>query len=148
MKRMYGAIDTETRALILTVDAAGLEELVELLRRSEPASVPLTSPPDHAATRPIRKLRLEPREDGGVASVATVDDVATITGNPTGLARLAGEIRQFGAYNNLSEPGMHAHFDPGVGEVLAQDSEPFIVAGPVADDTGVTGEDLASRARP
>lgn len=134
--RMDGAVDIETRALLLTVDAPGLRAFVELLRRAEPASVPVTPPPDRATTRPIRTLRLEPtEEDNGVASIATVDDIAKITGNPAGLARLAHEISQFAAYNDLSEPGMHAHLDPGVSEILARDSDPFIVAGPVSDDT-------------
>jgi RHS repeat-associated protein len=132
--KMQGAVDIETGALILTVDAEGLQELVGLLQRSEATTVPLGSTPEHHATRSIGMLSLEPLGDSAVA-IAIDDDVATITGSPASLARLAHEVREFGDYNDLFEPGMHAHFDPA-GGVLVQGSEPLIVAGPVPDEAG------------
>jgi hypothetical protein len=135
---MQGSVDTETGALILTVDGEGLEQLVELMRHAKSASVPVRPAPRYPVTRPIGTLRLELNSDEAV-SVATDDNGATICGSPAGFARLAREIREFGEYNDLSEPGMHAHFEPGelsvAGDlVLAQDSEALIVAGPVPDE--------------
>jgi hypothetical protein len=135
---MQGSVDTETGALILTVDVEGLDQLVELLRHAKSASVPLCPTQEYPVTRPISTLRLELNTDDAVA-ITTDDNGATISGSPAGFARLAREIRQFGEYNDLSEPGMHAHFDPGErsvadGGVLAQSSQSLIVAGPVPDE--------------
>jgi hypothetical protein len=135
---MQGSIDTETGALILTVDVEGLDQLVELLRHAKSASVPLRRAQEYSLTRTINTLRLELNTDDAVV-IATDDNGATISGSPAGFARLAREIRQFGEYNDLFEPGMHAHFDPGErsvgdGVVLAQSSQSLIVAGPVSDE--------------
>jgi hypothetical protein len=135
---MQGSVDTETGALILTVDVEGLDQLVELLRHAKSASVPLRAAQEYPLTRPIGTLRFELNTDD-VVVIATDDNGATISGGSAGFARLAREIRQFGEYNDLSEPGMHAHFDPGErsvagGVVLAQGSEALIVAGPVPDE--------------
>ncbi len=126
---MQGAVDIETGALILTVDARGLQELVELLEDPKATTVELGSAPEYSATRPIGTLRLQPTADDGVV-VAIDGDAATITGSPASFVRLAREVRQFGGYNDLSEPGMHSHFDPG-SSVLAQGSDSLIVAGSV-----------------
>jgi hypothetical protein len=135
---MLGSVDTETGALILTVGVEDLEQLVELLRHAKSTSVTLRPAPEYPLTRSISRLSLELNTDDAVA-IATDDDGATISGSPAGFARLAHEIRQFGEYNDLSEPGMHAHFDPGErsvagGVVLAQGSDSLIVAGPVPDE--------------
>jgi hypothetical protein len=135
---MQGSIDAETGALILTVDVEGLDQLVELLRHAKSASVPLRPAQEYSLTRPISALYLELNTDDAVV-IATNDNGAAISGSPAGFARLAREIRQFGEYNDLSEPGMHAHFDPGErsvgsGVVLAQSSRSLIVAGPVPDE--------------
>ncbi len=131
-KIMQGAVDTETGAVILTVDTDRLTELVQLLQRAEPATVPLTPAPARTTTRPISSLRVELAADDAVA-ITSDDASARITGSPAGLARLADEVRQFGDYNDLSEPGMHAHFDAEW--VLARGSDSLIVAGPIPDDT-------------
>jgi hypothetical protein len=140
---MQGSVDTETGALILTVDVGGLDQLVELMRHAKSASVPLRPAPEYPLTRPIGTLRLELNTDDAVA-IATDDNGATISGSPAGFARLAREIKQFGEYNDLSEPGMHAHFDPGErsiadGVVLAHGSDSLIVAGPVPDEGAPEG---------
>jgi hypothetical protein len=135
---MQGSIDTETGDLILTVDAQGLDQLVELLRHAKSMSVPLRPAQEYAFTRPISALRLELNMDDAIV-IATSDDGATISASPESFARLAQGIRQFGEYNDLSEPGMHTHFDPGErsaadGAVLAASSRSLIVAGPVSDE--------------
>jgi hypothetical protein len=131
MMRVQAATDAETGALILTVDAEGLEGLLELLQRLTLTAVPLTRA---VATRPISALNLAPSTDEALM-IATEGEAATITGSPAGFARLARRLKEFTEYNDLSEPGMHVHFDPGdySGAVLAQDSRSLIVAGPVPD---------------
>jgi hypothetical protein len=135
MMRLEAATDAETDTLILTVDAEGLEGLLELLQRPTLAAVPLTRAVEHEATRPISALNLAPSTDDALL-IATEGDAAIITGSPAGFARLARRLSEFADYNDLSEPGMHVHFDPGdhSGAVLAQDSRSLIVAGPVPDD--------------
>jgi hypothetical protein len=133
---VQAATDAETGALILTVDAEGLDGLLGLLQRPTLAAVPLTRALERAATRPISALNLAPSNDDALA-IATEGEGAIITGSSAGFARLARRLREFAEYNDLSEPGMHVHFDPGghSGAVLAQDSRSLIVAGPVPDDT-------------
>jgi hypothetical protein len=137
--RVQGTVDSETDTLILTVDAEGLIELLELLEDPRPAWVSLMPGAECQATRSVRGLRLEATAEDAVAIVID-GEVATITAGPTGFARLARKIRQFGDNNDLLEPGMHAHFDPGpaASSVLAQDSASLIVAGPVPDDVAPT----------
>jgi hypothetical protein len=133
MMRIQAATDAETGALILTVDAEGLKRLQELLQAPTlVAAVPLTRAVEYAATRPISALRLASSIDDALV-IATDDEAATIAGSPAGFARLARRLTEFADYNDLSEPGMHVHFDPGdhSGAVLAQDSRSLIVAGPV-----------------
>jgi hypothetical protein len=134
MMRVHAATDAESGALILTVDAEGLEGLLELLQRLTLTAVPLTRAVERAATRPISALNLAPSTDEALM-IATEGEAATITGSPAGFARLARRLKEFTEYNDLSEPGMHVHFDPGdySGAVLAQDSRSLIVAGPVPD---------------
>ena len=126
------ATDAETGALILTVDAEGLERLVDLLQAPTLGAVPLTRALEYAATRPIGALHLAHGSDDALV-IATDGEAAIITGSPAGFARLARRLREFADYNDLSESGMHVHIDPGdhSGTVLAQDSRSLIVAGPV-----------------
>jgi hypothetical protein len=135
VRRVRGAVDIETGALILTVDAEGLVELLELLEHPRPAEVSLMPGAEYQATRSVRSLSLG-LNAGDAVAIATEGEVATITGGPAGFARLAREVRRFGDYNDVFEPGMHAHFDPGpaAGSVLAQGSASLIVAGPVPDE--------------
>jgi hypothetical protein len=132
MMCVQAATDAETGALILTVDAEGLERLVDLLQAPTLAAVPLTRALEYAATRPIGALHLAHSSDDALV-IATDGEAAIITGSPAGFARLARRLREFADYNDLSEPGMHVHIDPGdhSGAVLAQDSRSLIVAGPV-----------------
>jgi hypothetical protein len=130
-----GAFDTETSALILTVDTEGLTELVGLLEDAKRGRLSLMPAAERRDLRPVGTLSLEPGGDDAVA-ITTDGEAATITGSRASFARLARELRQFGAYNDLFEPGMHAHFDPGssTGGVFAQSSDSLIIAGPVPDE--------------
>jgi hypothetical protein len=140
---VHGAVDIETGELILTVDADALEELVKLMRYPNSPTLPLSRGPSGEGLRPIGSICVEPTAEGAVA-IALGDDAATFTGACAGFARLAQELWLFGEYNDLSEPGMHAHFEPGERSrgqiVLAHDSVPMIVVGPVSEDSTQSAE--------
>jgi hypothetical protein len=130
---MWGTVDRETGDLIVTVDAAGLNVLLDLLEGSESADVPLDPAIGRVMTSPIRELRIEKTPTDSVA-ITTARDSAGIAGSGAALAA----IREFRDYNDLSEPGAHAHFDPAdrpAGTLMfARDSRALIVAGPVPDE--------------
>ncbi len=118
----------------MTVDTEGLRVLLELLEHPKSTKVSLMPAADRPVTRSVSTLSLELSADDAV-TVATDGEVATIAGSPAGFARLAREVRQFRDYNDLFEPGMHAHFDAGPGDALAEGSDSLIVSGPIPDDT-------------
>ncbi|HEY1853244.1 MAG TPA: hypothetical protein VGG40_01535 [Solirubrobacterales bacterium] len=134
---MRGAIDTETGALILTVDAPELERLVEQLRNGPPTVISLSPSPRRAKAEPISSLSLATADSEAVA-IETAGDSATITGSPSGFAALARGVSEFAEYNDITEPGMHTHFDPRADKtgksVLTPDSAPLVLTGPVPDE--------------
>jgi hypothetical protein len=132
--KMQGSLDTEAGALILTVDSEGLGELVELLRGAKPTQVKLTPPGGRQTTWPLSILKLEHTTENTV-SIASHGVLATISGSPAAISRLAREVYRVGEYNDLLEPGMHAHFNPSnqpfAQPLLSPHSESLIIAGPV-----------------
>jgi hypothetical protein len=134
---IQATVDIETNDLILTVDADGLKEVVRLLAR--PADGPIATAPggQYPMTRPIKRLRLHTDSDD-LVEMRTGRDAASISGSPAALARLAEEISSFAEYNDLYEPGMHAHFDPDDGtsstKALRSGSQSLVIAGPVPDE--------------
>lgn len=83
-------------------------------------------------------IELDVDVDADAVAIFIDKDAARCVGTQTALARLAREVALFAEYNDLSEPGMHAHFDPRAAAVaddaLARNSCSLIVAGPVSDD--------------
>jgi hypothetical protein len=134
---MRGAIDTETGALILTVDAPDLERLVEQLRNGLPAVITLSPSPRWAKAEPISSLNLA-IDDSEAVAIETAGDSATLTGSPSGFAVLARQVSEFAEYNDITEPGMHTHFEPPADKtgksVLTPDSAPLVLTGPVPDE--------------
>jgi hypothetical protein len=135
-------VDIENDDLILTVDRDGLEKLVKSLMRPTTSTIAIAPGTEYPMTRAISRLDLRVDTED-LVEIKTGDDVASIAGSAAALARLAREISRFAEYNDLYEPGMHAHFDPDDGSdvryVLAADSRPLIVAGPVPDQAAPDG---------
>jgi len=134
---MLGWVDTETGAVILSADRDGLREFASLLREPTGQTVSLKEAEDWPMARPLDALSVEPAWD---AVVIKVDgDIARFAGSAAGFERLARELELFAEDDELDEPGSHAHFDPddgsGMHHVLAADSSPLIIAGPVPDAT-------------
>ncbi len=122
---IFGAADIETGALILTMDAAQLESFVGEIRRSIPKDLELTARESRPMTRPVTHLSLRPEGDGPLF-VAIDREAGTIGGGREAFARLADELSEFPRWNDLDEPGMHAHFE--------SEGVELIVTGPVPDD--------------
>lgn len=133
---ILGAFDVEADALVLRVDEVGIRELMEALRSGRPSTRDLVPAPAAKWNRAIRSLTIRITE--GAVTVGVEGENATITGSSPSLAWLAQELQLFVEYNDLSEPGMHAHFDPDVsrGEkaALAPSSRSLVIAGPTRDD--------------
>jgi hypothetical protein len=130
-------VDIENSDLILTVDRDGLERLVELLMHPTTSTIAIVPGIEHPMTRPISSLSLRVDAEDFV-EIKTGDDAASIAGSAAALARLAREISMFAEYNDLDEPGMHAHFGPDDGPASATavrpDSRSLVIAGPVSDE--------------
>jgi hypothetical protein len=128
-------VDIENNGLILTVDRDGLEKLIALLTHPASSAIAIVPGTKYPMTRLIGSLSLRIDSEDLVA-IETGEDAASIAGNPAALARLAREISRFAEYNDLYEPGMHTHFDPGersAPAVLGASSRPLVIAGPVPD---------------
>jgi hypothetical protein len=123
--------------LILVVDEGDLEHLVGLMHQPKAAVVPIAGAPKFPDTRSVTGLRMEVGTSDGVL-IEVEGDVASMSGSPASFARLAREFRLFRELNDLNEPGMHAHFDPGYrsrGEIaVSHQSAPLFLAGPVSGD--------------
>jgi hypothetical protein len=134
---MLGWVDTETGALILSADRNGFRGFASLLRKPTRESVQLKEAENWPMARPIGALSVERAGDTVVIKVD--GEIARLAGSSAGFERLARELELFAEDDELDEPGSHAHFDPddgsGVRSVLAADSCPLIVAGPVPDKT-------------
>lgn len=132
---MLGWVDTETGAVILSADRDGLLEFASLLREPRGQTVSLKEAEEWPMAGPLGALSVELAGD---AVVIKVDgDHARFAGSAAGFERLARELELFAEDDELDESGSHAHFDPDDGSsvryVLAADSCPLIIAGPVSD---------------
>lgn len=80
---------------------------------------------------------------GEAVAIEVASDVGRFAGSGAGFERLAHQVELFAEDDELDEPGSHAHFDPddgsGAQHVLAADSCPLIVAGPVPDEAVTRG---------
>jgi hypothetical protein len=133
---MLGWVDAETGALILSADRDGLRDFISLLRKPTREAILLGEAASWPMARPIGALSVE---FGGDTVVVKVDHhIARLVGSGAGFERLACQVELFAEEDDLEEPGSHIHLDPGDGSrlphVLAEDSCPLIIAGPVPDE--------------
>jgi hypothetical protein len=138
---MLGWVDKETGALILSANGDGYREFVSWLRSPTRDTVLLAEAGSWAMARPIGALSIH---RGGEAVAIKVDgDIGRFAGNEAGFEQLAHQVELFAEDGELDEPGSHAHLDPDDGSgaqyVLAADSCPLIVAGPVPDEAAPEG---------
>lgn len=134
---LRGGADVETGALVLVGDAETLAWLSHSLRDGEATTVELEPVTGRPAIRALARLRLEPTHD--VATIHIEQDCATLSGDQESFVRLADEVDLFLEYNDLSEPGIHAHLDSASWSarqaLLGPDSRGLILAGPVPDSS-------------
>ena len=123
-------------ALVLRADAGGFRELIARLRDPDGTMTLVEPTATEADVRPVRAISIELADNK--ATIKVDGDVASLTGNSASLERMANELELFAEDEDLDEPGAHGHFDPDDGSgaryVLAADSCPLIVAGPVPDE--------------
>jgi hypothetical protein len=138
---MLGWVDIETGALILSADRDRFREFVSWLRNPTRDTISLGEAQSWPMARPIDALSIQLA--GEAVAIEVTNDVGRFAGSGAGFERLAHQVELFAEDDELDEPGSHAHFDPddgsGVQYVLAADSCPLIVAGPVPDETGAGG---------
>jgi hypothetical protein len=86
----------------------------------------------------IKLAKEAKRNDDTLIHIDLKDKDILITGSTVALRRLASELQLFVESDDLNDPGMHTHFDPGQSMsmsrkdiLVAADSVPLMVAGPV-----------------
>lgn len=126
------AVTAATRVVVLTVDEAGLTDLVETLTDPNRGSVNINPLDTHFGLMPIRAIKLK-RTDGSLV-ISSHGDVACIVGDQSSFVRLAEEIALMPEYNDLCEPGMHSHFDAGDKYIgISEGSFSLVIYGPVPE---------------
>lgn len=140
---MRGVTDLDSGEVILIVDSADLQTLVRSLRASQPTiealEVGSAAPGERdLPMRGERSLRsLEVVAADGKPLVWVDGDRVRISGSQSGLEQLANALVLFEEHNDLKQPGMHTHFEPGAtglpNGVLDMRSCALAVAGPVPD---------------
>jgi hypothetical protein len=108
---MLGWVDSETGALILSADRDGFREFASLLRKPLQQTVRLKEAESWPMARAIGALTVE--RTGDTVVIKVDGDIARLAGSGAGFERLS-DVRS----------------------VLAADSCPLIVAGPVPGKTG------------
>jgi hypothetical protein len=138
---MLGWVDVETGALILSADRDGLREFVSWLRNHTRDTISLGEAQSWPMARPIHALGIHLA--GEAVAIEVANDVGRFAGSGAGYERLAHQVELFAEDGELEEPGSHAHFDPddgsGAQHVLAVDSCPLIVVGPVPGEAATIG---------
>ena len=134
---MRGGVDAENGALVLIGDYSAFRQFTSFLRSNRAGVIPLEPVEGRAALRPIGALHVKPAEHAAV--IIITGEAATISASEASYGQLADEIELFLEYNDLTEPGMHAHVEAicapdGIG-VLDVRSVELILAGPVSDET-------------
>jgi hypothetical protein len=140
---MAGGVDVETGALVLIGEFATLAWFARCLRVGEPVSVNLKPVLGRPAIRSIAQLHIGLGND--IATIRVEEDSVGLNGNRESVTLIADEVDLFLQYNDVNEPGMHAHLDSsrrsaGQQPLLAPGSRPLILAGPVPDSPAVIAE--------
>jgi hypothetical protein len=119
------------QSAILFADAPAVRRLSSALRglEGDAWTTQLANPP---ATDQTQLGRLRLRVSESLLRIELTDGVLEISGAPVHLHRLADELDLYVEYNDLDEPGMHAHVDMNWTPKptwLGADSIPLMVAG-------------------
>ncbi len=133
---MQGAID-DTGGIIVIVTKADVSDLVKTLEGGLERRIAFDGPPREYLGRVLDGMTVTVNDDA-LVRVHLKDGDVVIVGSRVALGRLASELRLFVESDDLNDPGMHTHFDPGQSMamsrrdiLMAEDSMLLMVAGPV-----------------
>jgi hypothetical protein len=133
---VQGAID-DTGGVIVIVTKADVSELVKTLKGGLERRIAFDGPPREYLGRVLDGVTVTGNDDA-LVRVHVKDGDIVITGSKVALGRLASELQLFVESDDLNDPGMHTHFDPGQSMamsrrdiLMAEDSMPLMIAGPV-----------------
>jgi hypothetical protein len=133
---VQGAID-DTEGIIVIVTKADVSGLVKTLEGGLERRIAFDGPPREYLGRVLDGVTVTVNDDA-LVRVHVKDADVVIMGSRAALGRLASELQLFVESDDLNDPGMHTHFDPGQSMamsrrdiLMAEDSMPLMVAGPV-----------------
>jgi hypothetical protein len=133
---VQGAID-DTEGIIVIVTEADVSDLVNILEGGFERRIAFDGPPREYLGRVLDGVVVTVNDDA-LVRVCLKDGDIVIAGSQVALGRLASELQLFVESDDLNDPGMHTHFDPGQSMAMsrrdilvAEDSMPLMVAGPV-----------------
>jgi hypothetical protein len=133
---VQGAID-DTEGIIVIVTEADVSDLVNILKGGLERRIAFDGPPREYLGRVLDGVVVTVTDDA-LVRVCLKDGDIVIMGSRVALGRLAAELQLFVESDDLNDPGMHTHFDPGQSMAMsrrdilvAEDSMPLMVAGPV-----------------
>lgn len=133
---MQGAID-DTDGVVVIVTEADVSDLVEKLEGGVGHRIAFDGPPREYLGRVLDGVTVTVNDDA-LVRVQLKDGDIVIMGSRVALGRLASELQLFVESDDLNDPGMHTHFDPGQSMamrrrdiLMAEDSIPLMAAGPV-----------------
>lgn len=126
------AVDSVERVLILQADASGYDWLIEQLE-SPPATAIFDGANIDGRSSPIGTLTVNAGD--GLIVVGLEAEHASIVGSLEALEDLVADIRAFVEHNDVLEPGIHSHIEPGWTPsgrcYLAEHSASVLLAGPI-----------------
>jgi hypothetical protein len=133
---VQGALD-DTGSIIVIVTKADVSDLVKTLGGGLERRIAFDGPPREYLGRVLDGVTVTVNDDASVRVDLKDGDIG-IMGSRVALGRLASELQLFIESDDLNDPGMHTHFDPGQSMamsrrdiLMAEDSMPLMVAGPV-----------------
>jgi hypothetical protein len=133
---LQGAIDDDG-GIIVIVTMADVSDLVETLEGGLKRRIAFDGPPREYLGSVLDGVTVIVNDDS-LIHIGLKDKDILITGSTVALRRLASELQLFVESDDLNDPGMHTHFDPGQSMsmsrtdiLVAADSVPLMVAGPV-----------------
>jgi hypothetical protein len=133
---VQGALD-DAEGIIVVATEADVSDLVDILKGGLERRIAFDAPPREYLGRVLDGVVVTVNDDA-LVRVCLKDGDIVITGSRVALGRLASELQLFVESDDLNDPGMHTHFDPGQSMAMsrrdilvAEDSIPLMVAGPV-----------------